>query len=98
MLILQKFLRANANNVEKAAEQLQNTLKWRKEFQPLKALKEETWPVDLFNGLGYVSKIKTQGDKEKIVTWNVYGSVKDVKGTFGDLQRYGSSESRNVTN
>jgi len=36
-LILQKFLRANANDLEKAIEQLTKALKWRKEFQPLKA-------------------------------------------------------------
>lgn len=41
-LILQKFLRANANDVEKARAQLLVTLQWRKEFQPLRA-KDETF-------------------------------------------------------
>jgi hypothetical protein len=36
-LILQKFLRANQNDVEKAKQQLLETLKWRKEFDPVKS-------------------------------------------------------------
>jgi hypothetical protein len=55
-LILQKFLRANANDLTKTKEQLLNTLKWRKEFQPLKAVEEEH-NKEKFGGLGYVTMV-----------------------------------------
>lgn len=85
-LVLQKFLRANANNIDKAAEQLKNTLQWRKEFRPLKAAREETFDEDKFGGLGYVTVIdKKDGNGKEIITWNIYGAVKDNKKTFGDL-------------
>lgn len=101
-LILQKFLRANANDVEKAVEQLKGTLKWRKEFQPLKAAQEENFDEGRFGGLGYITVINRREDAgagenaggrgrsggkigKEVVTWNIYGAVKDAKRTFGDL-------------
>ncbi|KAI9783023.1 MAG: Non-classical phosphatidylinositol transfer protein (PITP) [Peltula sp. TS41687] len=109
-LVLQKFLRANANDVDKAAKQLQETLVWRKEFQPLKAAEEEVFDETRFGGLGYVTLIERKGaatgswgrkdvvegaggKKDKkvdvdVVTWNIYGAVKDPKGTFGDLDGF----------
>ena len=90
--ILQKFLRANANDVVKAEEQLLATLKWRKEFQPLKALDEEEHSRSRFGGLGFVTTLKSvpgfDADAAQVVTWNVYGAVKDNKVTFGDVDRY----------
>ncbi|KAF2405169.1 phosphatidylinositol transfer protein SFH5, partial [Trichodelitschia bisporula] len=89
-LILQKFLRANSNVVPKAKEQLLATLKWRKEYQPLKAL-EETFSEELFGGLGFVTLVeKVPGstkDKE-VVTYNVYGAVKDIQKTFGNVDTF----------
>ncbi len=86
-LVLQKFLRANANDIDKAAEQLKNTLQWRKEFQPLKAAREETFDESKYGGLGYMTIIDRKGapGKKDIVTWNIYGAVKDIKKTFGDV-------------
>lgn len=89
-LVLQKFLRANANDVDKAAQQLQATLAWRKEFQPLKAAEEEVFDEDRFGGLGYITLIEDGQDgvgkrDAVVVTWNIYGAVKDPKKTFGDL-------------
>ncbi|KAI9836062.1 MAG: hypothetical protein M1819_001673 [Sarea resinae] len=93
-LILQKFLRANANDVDKAAAQLAATLKWRKEFRPLEA-RDEVFDEKRFGGLGYVTVLDDvpsgSGDKEKrseIVTWNIYGAVKDAKATFEDLDGF----------
>lgn len=86
-LILQKFLRANANDVEKAKEQLSKALTWRKEFQPEKCL-EDKFPKDKFDGLGYVTvleKVPGSENEKDICTWNIYGAVKDNKKTFGDL-------------
>lgn len=88
-LILQKFLRANSNDLGKAKEQLLATLKWRKEFQPLKA-KEESFEKGRFAGLGYVIKLSVPASTNKIdvATFNIYGAVKDNKAAFGDLDGF----------
>jgi hypothetical protein len=87
-LILQKFLRANANDLEKAKEQLLETLKWRKEFDPTKAASEQ-FDKTKFDGLGYIIEVEgvpESENKKDIVTFNIYGAVKDNKATFGDLE------------
>ncbi|KAF2828366.1 CRAL/TRIO domain-containing protein [Ophiobolus disseminans] len=89
-LILQKFLRANQNDVEKAKQQLLETLKWRKEFNPVKAA-NETFSKGRFGGLGYVLEVEGvpgSENKKDIVTFNIYGAVKDKKATFGDLEGF----------
>jgi hypothetical protein len=86
-LILQKFLRANANDVEKAKEQLKGTLTWRKEFKPQEAV-EETFSKEQFGGLGYVISLEGvpgSENKKDVCTFNVYGAVKDNKQTFGNI-------------
>jgi len=89
-LILQKFLRANQNDLDKARQQLLETLKWRKEFDPVKAT-SETFDKARFGGLGYVLEVQgvpeSKNDKD-IVTFNIYGAVKDKKATFGDLEGF----------
>ncbi|KAB2579956.1 Cellular retinaldehyde-binding/triple function [Lasiodiplodia theobromae] len=89
-LILQKFLRANANDVDKAKNQLAETLKWRGSFKPLAAL-DEAFAKDRYEGLGYV--IEAEGvpespNKKDIITFNIYGAVKDNKATFGDVEAF----------
>jgi hypothetical protein len=87
-LILQKFLRANQNDVEKAKQQLLETLKWRKEFDPVKAV-GESYSKEQFGGLGYVLEVEGvpgSENKRDVATFNIYGAVKDKKGTFGDLE------------
>jgi hypothetical protein len=89
-LILQKFLRANQNDLEKAKSQLLDTLKWRKAFDPIKAA-GETFEKKKFDGLGYVLEVEgvpESPNKKDIVTFNIYGAVKDNKATFGDLDGY----------
>ena len=86
----QKFLRANANDLPKAKEQLLSTLKWRKEFQPLKA-RDEVFSKKRFNNLGYVVELKDLQDSSAecpVVTFNIYGGVKDNKVTFEDIPGY----------
>ena len=86
--MLQKFLRANANDLEKAKEQLLETLKWRKEFDPTKAASEH-FDKTKFDGLGYIIEVEgvpESENKKDIVTFNIYGAVKDNKATFGDLE------------
>jgi hypothetical protein len=89
-LILQKFLRANQGDLEKAKQQLLETLKWRKEFDPVKAA-GETFEKSRFDGLGYVLEVEGVPDStsvtgKDVVTFNIYGAVKDNKLTFGDLE------------
>lgn len=89
-LILQKFLRANQNDLEKAKQQLLDTLKWRKEFDPVKAA-GESFDRSRFDGLGYVLEVDgvpESPNKKDIVTFNIYGAVKDNKATFGDLEGF----------
>lgn len=75
-LILQKFLRANADDVEAAATQLLETLKWRKTFQPLKLLENQSFSQTKFNGLGYVTELSNvpesvRPEGKEIVTFNI---------------------------
>lgn len=89
-LILQKFLRANQNDLEKAKQQLLDTLKWRKEFNPTKAA-SETFEKSHFEGLGYIIQVEgvpESPNKSDVVTFNIYGAVKDNKKTFGDLETF----------
>ena len=89
-LILQKFLRANANDVDKAKKQLLETLKWRKQFQPLKCV-DEAHSKPKFAGLGYVTMLDSIPDSPNqtdVVTFNIYGAVQDPKFTFEDLDAF----------
>jgi len=86
-LIVQKFLRANANDLEKARNQLLETLKWRKSFNALHA-KDETFSRARFGGLGYVVKLKGVPEslnEQDFATFNIYGAVTDNGATFADL-------------
>ena len=89
-LILQKFLRADQNDLEKASARLLDTLKWRKSFRPLEAAKE-SFSKKRFGGLGYVVTLDNVPDSpnaKDIATFNIYGSVKDPKLTFEDLEGF----------
>ena len=84
-VILQKFLRANNGDVAAAEKQLISALEWRKKVNPT-ALVSEVFDAKKFGDLGFVTKHKDDAGKETIITWNIYGSVKDNKATFGDVQ------------
>lgn len=80
-IVLEKFLRANTKDVAKAKAQLIEALKWRKAMQPAKLLADTNFDPAKFGGVGYVT---TYG--KEIVTWNIYGAVKDNKATFGNVE------------
>ncbi|KAK6528558.1 Non-classical phosphatidylinositol transfer protein (PITP) [Arthrobotrys megalospora] len=84
LLILQKFLRANNDNVERASDQLAATLAWRNEKKPLESLTTEH-DRSAYEGLGYVQVLPETGE---VLTWNIYGAVKDYKKTFGNLDSF----------
>lgn len=86
-IVLEKFLRANNKDVEKAKAQLIKALQWRKEMQPGKLLAETKFDVERFGGVGYVTSYpKSDAHEKEIVTWNIYGAVKDKQATFGDVE------------
>lgn len=84
-IVLQKFLHANHSNVEKAKQQLVDALKWRKQMDPVALVDGGEYSKEKFGGLGYVTEYAGEKGRE-IVTWNIYGAVKDTKATFGDVE------------
>lgn len=89
-LILQKFLRANSNEIEKAQTQLLETLKWRKSFDPKKT-RNEIFNKKKYGGLGFVTNLKGvpgSPNEQDVCTFNIYGAVADSKATFGDLEEF----------
>lgn len=86
-IVLEKFLRANTKDVAKAKAQLIEALKWRKKMQPVKLLEDVQFDAAKFGGLGFVTVYpKTESHAKEIVTWNIYGSVKDKQATFGNVE------------
>jgi hypothetical protein len=93
-IVLEKFLRANTKDVAKAKAQLVEALKWRKKVDPAKLLTEAEFDPAKFGDLGYVTVYsKTESHEKEIVTWNIYGAVKDNKETFGNVEEYVKSPS-----
>lgn len=89
-IVLQKFLRANANDPLAARKQLLSTLKWRKTFQALKT-KDEVFSRSRFGGLGYIvtlTGVPESVNEKDIATFNIYGAVKDNALTFGDVEGF----------
>lgn len=80
--VLYKFVAAKPT-LEEAATQLINTLKWRKEFKPLDAAFKESHS-DLYEPLGVI----TPTPEKRVVTWNLYGAVKDPGTVFADLDAF----------
>ncbi|KAM6480208.1 CRAL-TRIO domain-containing protein [Trichoderma sp. SZMC 28011] len=86
-VILQKFLRANNGDLAGAEKQLTAALAWREKWQPTK-LVGEAFNKDKFGGLGFVTNHKDEAGNNTVITWNIYGSVKDNKATFGDVTEF----------
>ncbi|KAK6504580.1 Non-classical phosphatidylinositol transfer protein (PITP) [Arthrobotrys musiformis] len=90
LLILQKFLRANSDDLEKAVDQLTATLAWRAEKKPLESLAAEH-DRSAYEGLGYVQVLPKAAEVAgpgEVLTWNIYGSVTDYKKTFANLDSF----------
>ncbi|KAL0937901.1 Phosphatidylinositol transfer protein sfh5 [Colletotrichum truncatum] len=87
-VVLQKFLRANDDDVSKAVDQLQKALEWRRDTNPGKLLDEVYFDTKKFDELGYVTTHKDTQGKEVIITWNIYGAVKDKQATFGNVDEF----------
>jgi len=88
-IVLEKFIRANNKDVTKAKAQLIEALKWRKKIEPTKLLAETEFSSAKFGNLGYVTVYpKTESHEKEIVTWNIYGGVKDKQETFGNVEEF----------
>jgi phosphatidylinositol transfer protein SFH5 len=84
-VVLQKFLRANNDDPVAAEKQLTQALEWRKKMNPT-ALVTQTFDKSKFGDLGFVTVHKGENGKETIITWNIYGAVKNNKATFGNVE------------
>ncbi|RPA98410.1 CRAL/TRIO domain-containing protein [Choiromyces venosus 120613-1] len=88
-LILQKFLRGNKNDVAAAEKQFVETIKWRRGYFDADGKVIGTWDEKRFAGLGWITKEKLRNsDQEVVVTWNIYGAVKNFNETFGDVDEF----------
>ncbi|KAK0724941.1 CRAL-TRIO domain-containing protein [Lasiosphaeris hirsuta] len=92
-IVLQKYLNANDGDIVKAKDQLTKTLEWRAKTKPLELIKKAFAKVK-FEGLGFVTTYAGEGeasaepeDKE-VFTWNIYGGVKSIEETFGNLEEF----------
>lgn len=89
-VILQKYLNANDQDLAKAEEQLRNTLDWRAKNKPSDLL-EKKYSSEKFAGLGYITTYpaeETAPDSKAVFTWNIYGGIKDIQKSFGDLDAF----------
>ncbi|KAI2463177.1 CRAL/TRIO domain-containing protein [Annulohypoxylon bovei var. microspora] len=94
-IVLQKYLNANDGDVIKAKDQLTKTLGWRAKLQPLELIKK-SYAKAKFEGLGYVTKYFAGDEKaaegnpevKEVFTWNIYGGVKSIDETFGNLEEF----------
>lgn len=84
--ILLKFLAANDNNIERAAAHFTKTLKWRRIYKPVDK-REQAFDLETFQGIGYVSSHRINASGCRIaVIWNLYGSIKNIKRAFVNMQ------------
>lgn len=87
-IVLQKFLRANNGDEALAEKQLTDALRWRKEVNPSKLLDDKAYDRARFGDLGFVTVHRAEDAEERVITWNIYGSVKDNKATFGNVKEF----------
>ncbi|KKK17047.1 hypothetical protein ARAM_007135 [Aspergillus rambellii] len=86
--VVMKFLRANDGNVKLAEEQLIKALQWRKQMDPLALVDSTSYDAAKFGGLGYLTTYPREGSGDLVVTWNLYGAVKNIDQTFGDMDEF----------
>lgn len=89
-IIFQKYLNANDGDVAKAKEQLKSTLDYRAKMDVPK-LVAKLYSKDKFGGLGYITIYDgdmASPDTREVFTWNIYGNVKDIQKSFGDMDAF----------
>jgi phosphatidylinositol transfer protein SFH5 len=87
-VVLQKYLNAYDGDLAKSKETLTKTLDWRAKMKPLDLLQKH-FSQAKFAGLGYTTVYgdvaSTDPEMREVFTWNIYGGVKDLNQTFGEL-------------
>ena len=83
-IIMEKFLRANGGDVDKAAEHFEKVLRWRKQIEPRRAL-QTVFKRETFGVIGNISRHTRPTMPDLFVTWNRYGQAKNQAETFGDF-------------
>ncbi|VBB81950.1 Putative protein of unknown function [Podospora comata] len=92
-IVFQKYLNANDGDLAKARDQLIKTLDWRKKSDPLDLVRR-MYSKSKFEGLGFVTTYVVDGkevdepEEREIFTWNIYGGVKSIDETFGNLEEF----------
>ncbi|KAK0702561.1 CRAL-TRIO domain-containing protein [Apiosordaria backusii] len=92
-IVFQKYLNANDGDLVKAKDQLIKTLDWRKKTDPLELVRR-MYSKSKFEGLGFVTTYVIDGkevdepEEREIFTWNIYGGVKSIDETFGNLEEF----------
>ncbi|MCJ1448470.1 MAG: Non-classical phosphatidylinositol transfer protein (PITP) [Stictis urceolatum] len=92
-LVLKKYLTAHKTPTATSAALLA-TLEWRKSFKPGSCI-TESHDQSKFGALGFMTTVDPGlcsdglvkaggGGRRAVVTWNIYGAVRDHKSTFGD--------------
>ncbi|GMM34097.1 Sfh5 protein [Saccharomycopsis crataegensis] len=89
--LLFKYFKANDYKLTESIAQLTASLKWRKEFKPLKAAYYETHD-EKYKNIGYLTYKDESPANLKVITWNLYGltspDVKNAKDYFKDLDGF----------
>ncbi|KAG7693098.1 hypothetical protein KL930_004817 [Ogataea haglerorum] len=80
--LLIKLLTAYDCDLQAAEDSLEKILEWRKEFDPLSAAFVEDHGSK-FDDIGFITYDPDGKPLEKVVTWNLYGKVKNAKEIFG---------------
>ncbi|KAM0280131.1 hypothetical protein ACHAQH_004203 [Verticillium albo-atrum] len=88
IIVLKKFLRAADDNVDMALEHFSQALKWRKQNDPSGKLTRLFDPKK-FGDIGFVTRHRTdEGGGRVVMMWNLYGVIRDVDATFGDIDEF----------
>ncbi|KAG7889147.1 hypothetical protein KL925_005022 [Ogataea polymorpha] len=81
--LLIKLLTAYDWDLHAAEDSLEKILEWRKEFDPLSAAFVEEHESK-YDDIGFITYDPNGKALEKVVTWNLYGKVKNAKEIFGN--------------
>lgn len=89
-IVLQKYLNANDGDVEKAKAQLTSTLDYRAKMNASRLVMKH-YSKEKFAGLGFITSYDGEAatpDSRVVFTWNIYGGVKDIQQSFGDMDAF----------
>lgn len=89
-IVFQKYLNANDGDIAKAKDQLKSTLDYRAKMNVSKLVAKQ-YSKEKFGGLGYITNYDGETmtpETREVFTWNIYGNVKDIQKSFGDMDAF----------